>query len=193
MVESIVQNTCLKWLNVKRAKKIMLKESCAKSVYIKIILLTLITFVDVNVTLRSDVATGTLARVTPIDLWNNTVRSLVTRIGCTSIVQVTKETSLVRRTFTNEAGHAVMTFSSVETGFRFTVIHIDLAIVTLESVDTDAGITSIRVMTRGSVLAYVWPRLALVDVLCTITSSVLRRAVTCVRAYPINATASILA
>ena len=86
-----------------------------------------------------------------------------------------------------------MTFSSVETGFRFTVIHIDLAIVTLESVDTDAGITSIRVMTRGSVLAYVRPRLALVDVLCTITSTVLRRAVARVRAYPINATASVLA
>ena len=68
MVESIVQNTCLKWLNNKRAKKIMLKESCAKSVYIKIILLTFITFVDVNVTLWSNVATGTLARVTPIDL-----------------------------------------------------------------------------------------------------------------------------
>ena len=106
---------------------------------------------------------------------------------------MTKETSLVRRTFTNEAGHAVMTFSSVETRFRFTVIHIDLTIVTLESVDTDAGITSVRVMTRGSVLAYIRPRLALVDVLRAITSAILRRAVACVRAYSVNATASVLA
>jgi len=106
---------------------------------------------------------------------------------------VTKEASFVRRTFANEAGHPVMTFPPIETGFRFTVIHIDLAVVTLESVDTDAGITSVRVMTRGSVLAYVRPRLALVDVLCTIASAVLSRAVARVSAYSVNATASVLA
>jgi ketopantoate reductase len=86
-----------------------------------------------------------------------------------------------------------MTSATVETGFRFAIIDIDLTIVTLKSVDTDARIASIRIMTRGSVLAYVRPQLALVDVLRTITSTVLGGTVARIGAYSVNTAASILA
>jgi hypothetical protein len=86
-----------------------------------------------------------------------------------------------------------MACTTVETGLSFTVVHIDLAIVTLKSVDTNTGISSVRVMTRGSILAYVRPRLALVDVLCTVASAVLGGAVARVSAYSVNAPASVLA
>jgi len=153
----------------------------------------LIAFVDVNVTFGTNVAARATASVTTVDHARFTDGSRVARIGITSIVQVTKEASLVRRTFANVASHPVVACIAVETGLNSAVIHIDLAIVTLESVDTDAGVTSVRVVTRGSVLAYVRPRLALVDVLRAVASAVLSGAGARVSAYSVNATASVLA
>ena len=70
----------------------------------------------------------------------------------------------------------------------------DGAIDTLKSINTDARITPIGVMTCGSILAYVRPCLgALIEVICTVTSVVLRGAVAGVIAYSIDATASVLA
>ena len=119
--------------------------------------LTLIAFVDVNVAFRTNVTARTTTSVTAVDHASLANGSRITGVGGASIIQMAKEASLVRRTLTNIAGYAVVAGAPIEARLNSAVIHIDLAVVALETVDTDAGVTSVRVVTRGSVLAYVRP------------------------------------
>ena len=86
-----------------------------------------------------------------------------------------------------------MTRTTVKAGLDGAVVHVDFTIVALEPVDTDARVTAVRVVTRGSILAYIRPRQALIHVLGTILSFELGRAVASVTLYSVNAAASVLA
>lgn len=153
----------------------------------------LIAFVDVNVAFRTNVTARTTTSVTAVDHASLANGSRITGVGGASIIQMAKEASLVRRTLTNIAGYAVVAGAPIEARLNSAVIHIDLAVVALETVDTDAGVTSVRVVTRGSVLAYVRPRRAFVDVLSAVAAGVLGGAVAGVTADTIHTTASVLA
>ena len=155
--------------------------------------LTLIAFVDVNVAFRTNVTARTTTSVTAVDHASLANGSRITGVGGASIIQMAKEASLVRRTLTNIAGYAVVAGAPIEARLNSAVIHIDLAVVALETVDTDAGVTSVRVVTRGSVLAYVRPHRAFVDVLSAVAPGVLGGAVAGVTADAIHTTASVLA
>ena len=86
-----------------------------------------------------------------------------------------------------------MTGTPIKTRLDGAVVHIDLTIVALEPVDTDTRVTTLRVVTRGSILAYVRPGQALIHVLVTIFSFEFGRAFASVSLYSVNATASVLA
>jgi len=106
---------------------------------------------------------------------------------------VAKKARLIRWAFTDIAGHPIMTGTPIKTRLDGAVVHIDLTIVALEPVDTDTRVTTLRVVTRGSILAYVRPGQALIHVLVTIFSFEFGRAFASVSLYSVNATASVLA
>ena len=157
------------------------------------VVLTFVTFINVDVTFRSYVATGTATRVAPVDHAGLADGSCIARVGCASIVDVTQKSSLVRGTFANETGHTIPTCPAVEARLSGTVIHVDLAVMAFEAVDTNARVSTFGVVAGGAVLAYVGPGGAFINVLGAKASGVFGGAVAGVGADSINATASILA
>lgn len=99
----------------------------------------------------------------------------------------------VGRTFANIAGNAVMTSATIETGLDGTIVHVNVAIVALVSVDTNTRIASVGVMTRRSVLTNVRSGQAFVDILGTITTCIFGWTITGIGADSVNAAASVLA
>ena len=71
-----------------------------------------------------------------------------------------------------------MTSPSVETRLLSAIVHIHFAIVALVPINTNAGVTSLRIMTSGTVLAHIGPQSAFVHVLSAIAAGILGRTVT---------------
>jgi len=152
-----------------------------------------VTFVDVNVALGTDISTWTATSVAPIDDTRLANGASIARIGSTSVVQMAKQPGLVGWAFAFISGNAVMTSASVQAGLCHTVVHVNFAIVAFVSIDTDARVASLGVVTSGSILANVRPDKAFVDVFGAVSSGEFRRAIASVASDAVQAAAAILA
>lgn len=85
-----------------------------------------------------------------------------------------------------------MAGTAVKAGQLGTVVHIDLAVFTLESIDADAGVSVLGVGASGAVLAYVRVNRALVHIVLAVLSSVLGWAFARVSIDAVHALSAIL-
>ena len=85
-----------------------------------------------------------------------------------------------------------MTSTPIEARLLGAIVHVYFAIVTLVSIDTNARVASLCIVTSGAILAYVGPQSTFVDVFGTVAASVMCRAVARVGPNAINAATSIL-
>ena len=157
------------------------------------ILTVAVAFVNVNVALGSDVATGTATCVATVDHARLANGARGAGVGGAGVVEVAQEAGLFRGALADIAGDPIVASSSVQAGLNSTVVDVDFAIVAFEAVDTNAGVASNGVVTSRSILTNVRPGGAFVNVLGAVAAFVFRRAIASIGSHPINAPASILA
>lgn len=72
------------------------------------------------------------------------------------------------RTLAEERSHTIVTGSATVTSCAGTVVDVLAAVITRPPVDTDAVVTSVRIVAGSSVLTCVWHQLTLVHILSAV-------------------------
>ncbi len=103
-----------------------------------------------------------------------------------------QEAGLVGRALAEVGPYSIVACSAIEAGLLGAVVDVNLAVMPLVAVDTDAAVAALGVGAGRPVVADARPHGALVDVLCTIAAFVFGWALACVRIDAVDAAASIL-
>lgn len=147
--------------------------------------------ISVDVAGAACVAGGTVTVEHAADGVGVTVRALSTRVTDTSIVSVAQQTSLSMRAEADEGGHAVDAGGAGAARCRGTVVDVFRAVRSTPTVHTNTYVTARKVTTRSTILTRIGLQATLVDILCAVLTSPLRRTLTVVSVDSIHAGPSI--